>query len=235
MSIKQNKQKSKEGNGNVKELNQIKKYFIWGGGITLLILIFFPVIVNFIMNFDFSFRVSGDEGEWIPFYASFYGALLGGGISGALTLGGVYLTIQHERQNRILETYPQKRKHAGDVLIYMEEVKKFVSKVYDKENEETLNKYDGKFSEQLGKFTFNNNSILNSAAMVNGTYFYNTRKVIAHLKAIEDFQRTPAIHPYHRLDMDMNQVEYAKIVLETINELEEQAREIDRKIDELNY
>lgn len=35
--------------------------------------------------------------------------------------------------------------------------------------------------------------------------------------------------------MDMNQVEYAKIVLETIKELEEQAREIDRKIDELNY
>lgn len=168
------KENSKKGKENVKKLSLIKKYFIWVGCITLIVLIIFPIIVNFIMNLDFSFSVSGDEGEWIPFYASFYGGLLGGVISGALTLGGVYLTIQHERENRILETYPEKRKYAGDVLLYMEKLKNFISQVYDKENEESLKKYDGKFSEQLGNFTSYSNDILNSAAMVNGAFFYNT-------------------------------------------------------------
>lgn len=38
--------------------------------------------------------------QWIPFYASYLGGIFGGIISGALTLGGVYLTIRH--QNKLL-------------------------------------------------------------------------------------------------------------------------------------
>lgn len=43
------------------------------------------------------------------------GAIVGGVISGSLTLAGVYLTISHERKAKLVESYPMRRRNADMV------------------------------------------------------------------------------------------------------------------------
>ncbi|MFI8688536.1 hypothetical protein [Rossellomorea sp. NPDC077527] len=83
-----------------------KKHLIIFSGVTLSLFIFIPVIVNSLM-FDGPFTVKGTEESWISFFGSFWGAILGGIISGGLTLIGVYLTISRQRETDFENKYPK--------------------------------------------------------------------------------------------------------------------------------
>ncbi|MDY7224648.1 MIP/aquaporin family protein [Halalkalibacterium halodurans] len=69
-------------------------------------LVITPITVNFIMNLNFS--VAGDENHWIPFFGSYIGAIVGGIISGTLTLMGVLLTIKDSEKIRKKDEFPVK-------------------------------------------------------------------------------------------------------------------------------
>ena len=77
--------------------------------ITLLcvlgILIIIPVFINCLMFFNF-FPVKGTTDIWIPTLGTFWGAILGGVISGAITLIGVRLTIKDAENVRKHNEYP---------------------------------------------------------------------------------------------------------------------------------
>ncbi|MFJ7971337.1 hypothetical protein [Psychrobacillus sp. NPDC096389] len=60
---------------------------------TGLAMIIFPVIINGLMFFNF-LPVSGDEFTWISSLSTFWGAIIGGIISGTLTLIGVQMSVK---------------------------------------------------------------------------------------------------------------------------------------------
>lgn len=67
-------------------------------------MIIIPILTNCLMFFSI-FPVSGDEKTWIGFLGSFWGAIIGGIISGAITLIGVRLTIEEQRKLFLLEKH----------------------------------------------------------------------------------------------------------------------------------
>lgn len=58
-----------------------------------LILFLFPVIINVLM-FVHIFPVAGDENSWISTLGTFWGAIIGGVVSGTLTLIGVRISVE---------------------------------------------------------------------------------------------------------------------------------------------
>lgn len=111
---------------NAKDDNRLK--IILGLIILILILIFGPVIVNFLMSFRI-WEVYGDENIWIPSLSTYYGAILGGVISGLLTLFGVRLTINTSTEE-VNRTIRDQQKIREDDLKY-NSVKEQVHKLYN--------------------------------------------------------------------------------------------------------
>lgn len=83
-----------------------KTRWLFVGG-AIVILIIFPIITNALMFIN-TIKVAGNENTWIGFLGSFGGAIIGGVISGAITLVGVRLTIEHAEKNRRIDEYPKK-------------------------------------------------------------------------------------------------------------------------------
>jgi len=63
----------------------------------LLFIISIPIFLNWFINLEVQYKVAS-ENDWIGFHASYLGGILGGIISGSLTLGGVYITIKKQEE-----------------------------------------------------------------------------------------------------------------------------------------
>lgn len=97
-----------------------KTSWLFVGGV-IIILIIFPIITNALM-FIKTYEVAGDSNTWIGFLGSFGGAIIGGVISGAITLVGVRLTIEHAEKNRMLEEYPKKINSIEKLIQSLEDI-----------------------------------------------------------------------------------------------------------------
>ncbi|MCP3029642.1 hypothetical protein [Halobacillus sp. A5] len=96
-------------------------------GIVLVINI--PVIFNFIARQP-SKHVIGDVNDWI----SFFGSYLGGVIGGIITLIGVQLTIKNQTKEKIIDEFPKKELNLNAILGLIEEQKQMllIKNNYDK-------------------------------------------------------------------------------------------------------
>lgn len=82
----------------------------------LLVLCFvvlgFPIITNLFAVSDppFSYKVD-DDNDWIGFFSSYFGAIIGGFIAGIFTYWGVKITVDDQNKNRLnqlkLDSRPQ--------------------------------------------------------------------------------------------------------------------------------
>jgi hypothetical protein len=105
-------------------------------GLTLIVLItlLVPIMVNQLMYIDGG-KVAGDKTTWIGFHGSFIGAIVGGLISGALTLVGVILTINRQRDIDFDNKYPKivvKGKKIHDEMVFITSVLKLVKQPKNK-------------------------------------------------------------------------------------------------------
>jgi hypothetical protein len=73
--------------------------------LVVAIMIIVPVITNSLM-FVGNFKVAGNEGIWIGYFGSYWGAIIGGVVSGAITLIGVRQTILYQIRKDRLERLP---------------------------------------------------------------------------------------------------------------------------------
>lgn len=100
--------------------NLILKYFpkkILIGFIIFLFLL--PIVINYFTLLDVSIindifnvdiiNVSGTNSEWVAFFATYLGAIIGGIISGSITLIGVIYTINSQKEHNIVENYAKIR------------------------------------------------------------------------------------------------------------------------------
>ncbi|RRN67549.1 hypothetical protein EI200_22465 [Peribacillus simplex] len=83
--------------------NVIKKFILY----ILILIIIIPVIINILM-FLHIFPVKGEVDTWVSSLSSIWGAIIGGVVSGVLTLIGVQLTIKHNNELKKREEYPEK-------------------------------------------------------------------------------------------------------------------------------
>lgn len=95
------------------------KYLVVGLFIVLAIvmLLIFPSFVNWVVTyrgntFDFLISENGlsKDNQWVGFIASYSGSIIGGIISGVLTLGGVLWTLKSGNRVEEIKNYPSKRK-----------------------------------------------------------------------------------------------------------------------------
>lgn len=172
--------------------------------------------------------------DWDVLLSGTIGAVVGGIISGGLTLGGVYLTIQNEKKNRIIDSYPVKRQHAGKVIIELQEIYNIINEAYDdsKEPEESFST-TADIINALQKTIDKTNDLLNDSARVNGQFFSDTRKIITNCSQIIALEETSPFHPYHAFEIMVSQSINAKEILNGYNKLKKELANIDEALD--NY
>jgi hypothetical protein len=81
----------------------------------VIFIIAFPVLINvLLLTWNTPITVGSPE-SWIGFFATYFGALFGGVISGAITFLGVLLTIRKQEKEKYLETFAAKLENLNDV------------------------------------------------------------------------------------------------------------------------
>jgi hypothetical protein len=70
------------------------------------LMVFIPILINILMFINI-LPVSGDENSWIATLGTFWGAIIGGVISGAITLMGVRQTILFQSKKDRFEKLPE--------------------------------------------------------------------------------------------------------------------------------
>jgi hypothetical protein len=117
--------------------------FLVLGAFTLMLI--FPWITNELM-FLRDFRVAGDTNAWLGYQGSFWGAIIGGVISGAITLIGVRLTITQNNdsadKNRDLTIAMKKVEFIPRKITYLEEL---IKEYQTFRNEKLNSSYEVKF------------------------------------------------------------------------------------------
>ena len=73
----------------MEEVGILKRWIIISSIIAAIILVGSPFLIYFGVKSNV---------QWIGFFASYLGGIFGGIVSGGLTLGGVYLTIRHQKE-----------------------------------------------------------------------------------------------------------------------------------------
>ncbi len=86
-----------------------RKYIIWGFIIVITLLLIGPVLVNTFMFEQKLVEINGTVDVWIASLSTYYGAILGGVISGLLTLFGVKLTLKSSIE-QVNETLKEQQK-----------------------------------------------------------------------------------------------------------------------------
>lgn len=99
-----------------KKNNGIPLLYIVLGSALISLIVFSPIIVNLIVKIDwFKESVSGGEADWLSFYGSYLGGILGG----ILTLVGVVLTIRYQdnlRRQEIQDREVRDIKHIDKIM-----------------------------------------------------------------------------------------------------------------------
>ena len=194
-----------------------------------------PIIISQVVRIPTGNWTIGKGDAWIGFLGGYFGAVLGGIISGSITLSGVYLAIQNEKKLRIADTFPIKRKNAGLVLSELEKFKELFKPYFDVE---TIESSDGTFyitgedKKSFEKYIDDISYLLDISANVNGLFFGITRKIIFNLEEIKSLINIKPIHPYHELEKQMQCGTCALEVLELIGKVQAEAQRIDDLLDD---
>lgn len=139
------------------------------GSVILMILI--PIITNYLM-FVGDFKVAGDNKTWIGYLGSFWGAIIGGIISGALTLIGVNITIKSQLNKEFQENMPQQLMNLEDIILFVDKQNALVIRVLETDSSSLLR--------QRMKYTFeglSEDGLLKKSASVNLHTYSTVRKL----------------------------------------------------------
>lgn len=125
------------------------KIIWWSVGIiiTIAIMILFPILTNKLM-FVGDYKVAGDDKTWIGYLGSFWGAIIGGVISGIITLIGVQITISNQDRKEFINQYPHRKIALDNYLTSSNNVKNYLNEAFGYKRT-TINQ--GNFYERINK------------------------------------------------------------------------------------
>ncbi|MEE3806078.1 hypothetical protein V2H29_03845 [Lysinibacillus fusiformis] len=189
----------------------LKDYRVYLFSFSFLILIaLIPVFLNWLINHEVSYKVARDN-DWIGFHASYLGGIMGGLISGLLTLGGVWLTIDNQKKKDSIDRYPKIRMNADEVL----EKIRVISNI-----DKSLN--EGRWHDlhsNTGSITKEKDTLIRLSAEVNG-YFYEKVRKLTFL--CEDIYENAMLLAKYRVDgfEDEETKEWVKTYESRVKEIE---------------
>lgn len=125
-------------------LLKTKTLYILIGSLVIILLFSLPLITNWLMHLKTPIQVAGDTNTWIGFQATYWGAIIGGLISGALTLIGVRYTIIRQQHIELIKAYPEKRKLGDDIKSTVIEAWRVTNDLLNKEEYHLLHQYTEK-------------------------------------------------------------------------------------------
>lgn len=148
---------------------------------SIILMILIPIITNYLM-FIGDFKVAGDVDTWIGYLGSFWGAIIGGTISGAITLVGVRLTIKNQDRKEFINLYPQRKLAIDNYLTLIQTSKIYLQKSFGNDRRAIHN---GQVFDQIDKQINLLQSSLLDITKVDGAAYISAKEVINNLKEIK--------------------------------------------------
>ena len=177
-----------------------KRCFIVGAIVVLIILGIGPVVINLLMFEQDLVKVNGDEALWIPSLATYFGAIVGGVISGLLTLMGVRITIKDSKEKQLQDSLPQKLLDIEDIIFIMERQNELLLIKFKKEQSPSiLNPYYSQRIDYIIEY-LENDGLLRKSANVNLKTYQVIRRLFNSLKKLQYSKSAGKIYPYEEIN-----------------------------------
>lgn len=110
-------------------------------------------------------------------------ALLGGFVSGGLTLIGVKATLDNQKNEKFIDLYPKRKIILDDQIELMNELISFLSKSFGKEYKTVyLDDFKNRLSGKLEKME----SFIEKSTLVNGETYEHTKNFIREVRRLND-------------------------------------------------
>lgn len=190
---------------------------------SLIFILLLPIFFNAITFLDWSkipllswIKVS-ESNQWVGFFASYAGGILGGIISGSITLLGVVMTINENRKKDEIESYAKKRYHADKVIDQLKHLNSIDNLL------ENIRYTD------IHKIVTNTNplfeNILLDASKVNGPFYIEVLKLKDQFDQLKNF--------FDRQPTNMDRFDYLKENKGTFSEHCERVNNAYRDLDKI--
>ncbi|WP_274307510.1 hypothetical protein [Solibacillus daqui] len=134
---------------------------------------------------------------------SLVGAILGGTISGALTLIGVRITIKDSKEKQIQDSLPQKLLDIEDIIFIMERQNELLLKSFLKEQSKSaLNSH---YRERINYIIeyLEKDGLLRKSANVNLKTYQVIRRLFSSLKKLEQNRALGSLYPFESINTAM--------------------------------
>ncbi|MED4392520.1 hypothetical protein P4699_20350 [Priestia aryabhattai] len=154
--------------------------------LSVIIMILFPIITNGLMLVG-NFKVAGDSQisqTWIGYLGSFWGAILGGVISGAITLIGVRLTIHNQDRQEFIRLYPQRKIALDNYLTLSGNTMDFLIKAFRKDRS-AINQ--GQVFKKIDELAKELQDSLKEIAKVDGESYNYSKGILQSLLEIKSY------------------------------------------------
>lgn len=156
------------------------------------------------------------------------GAIIGGTISGALTLSGVHLSIKNEREEKLRESYPIRKRSADKVEMRISEIRGIMAVVTKWGEDNPVLGYE-QIDKLLKKLEEDEEQILDLAMNVDGYFFSRVSKILINCNFI---RITLGVLQMTDDEMSINYGE--KDIKKMVKENEEMIKEIRAHIDKMD-
>jgi hypothetical protein len=156
------------------------------------IILLSPVLVNCLMFIPFG--LASDNITWV----NFFGSYLGGVVSGLLTLQGVRLTIQGNRDKDYYDSLPKKIMFIEDIIFILERQ----NELLHKNNEDTSPSVKNPRYRERIKFILQyleEDGLLDKSSKVNLETYRITRNLYDYLKKL-NYSHKSGVLPYREID-----------------------------------
>ncbi|BAQ11320.1 hypothetical protein OXB_2849 [Bacillus sp. OxB-1] len=197
-------------------MQQIKKHkftaFVIGLGILLISVI--PILVNLLATKAIFEGTSGEFNSWLGFWGSYFGGI----VSGVLTLGGVYIGINHERKYSLYLRYISHKRQLDKFVAWVEDIGKLARYIEDT---------DIKFLESYKRYLDEGEDLINSISGLDINIYQEARNLIYEYGwLLLNFEQAKGTDEYNK--------KYAfKKIPENIKDINEIIQRINKKVETL--
>jgi hypothetical protein len=211
--------------------NWVTKFLIY----VVIIMILVPVLTNILM-FVGEFKVAGDAETWIGYFGSFWGAIIGGIISGAITLIGVRLTITNQDRKEFIAMYPERKMITDTLLNLCFNSMKYLQTGFGPERNR-INM--GDFHKNIDSHITSIQNYLKEITKIDGKAYFYAKNVIDNLREVKmksisynvfegDEEDDRVLEGYHVTNKQKynNCLENVQLM---ISEIEAISKELDKK------
>jgi len=132
------------------------------------------------------YKVAGDDKTWIGYLGSFWGAIIGGVISGIITLIGVQITISNQDRKEFINQYPHRKIALDNYLTSSNNAKSYL---YEAFGDKRILLNQGHFYGRIDKFISDLENNLMEVVKVDSESYKFAKSLLEELGRIKSYVR----------------------------------------------